>query len=577
MSNIKFASAFSIPVTQYGSQANAILGIRDSGKTYTGTKAGEELMDAGVPIIVFDPVGVWKNLRVGTKTHKGYPIIIAGGDDTADIRITPENAKDIIRAAMKARVSLIVDLFSAELANKSKWVKIVQESLDVLFYENKNHGLIHIFLEEANEFIPQRIMPDRLKVYSSVERVARMGRNSSIGMTIINQRAEEVNKAILELCALTLMHKQTGKNSLTSIEKWMDKLGVETHNKHSELPTLKQGECLVVDTNNEIWFKKIKILPKNTFHPSPEMGTKGVLSATKTKVNISSFIEKLKKQLQPAEDVKKPAVVKSTAGTTTNGDDMRQLMKENDSLRSQLKQSQSDYNTLAKKVKSIVERVDAFISKKSEAINQLVSELKQGVQQQTSSLSTTENISIQDSSFSEKAGNYLEKAKMIISGTVNNVGFHHQPGLTKMLKILSMHNVGIAKERLALICGMSVTSGTFGVYYRQLKREGYFNEEGNICIPSLKCFDSDAARIASPGVDKQSILSTWYNILGESGKTKILQWVAEQDKPVSMLETGLAIGMSHKSGTFGVYYRELRRKKLIEINGQILSLSRFIF
>jgi hypothetical protein len=33
--------------------ANAILGIRDSGKTYTATEAAEELYDAGVPFIAW--------------------------------------------------------------------------------------------------------------------------------------------------------------------------------------------------------------------------------------------------------------------------------------------------------------------------------------------------------------------------------------------------------------------------------------------------------------------------------------------------------------------------------------------
>ncbi len=47
-----------MPASTYAKQANAILGIRGSGKTYTGTKAGEELLDASIPIVVFDPVGV---------------------------------------------------------------------------------------------------------------------------------------------------------------------------------------------------------------------------------------------------------------------------------------------------------------------------------------------------------------------------------------------------------------------------------------------------------------------------------------------------------------------------------------
>lgn len=54
-----------------GSQGNAILGIRDSGKTYTATVLAEKLFDSGIPFIAFDPIGVWRFLRVPGK-GRGY-------------------------------------------------------------------------------------------------------------------------------------------------------------------------------------------------------------------------------------------------------------------------------------------------------------------------------------------------------------------------------------------------------------------------------------------------------------------------------------------------------------------------
>ena len=53
-----------LPVDDYASQGNAILGIRDSGKSYTATAIAERLMAAGIPIIAFDPIGIWRYLRV---------------------------------------------------------------------------------------------------------------------------------------------------------------------------------------------------------------------------------------------------------------------------------------------------------------------------------------------------------------------------------------------------------------------------------------------------------------------------------------------------------------------------------
>src|SRR5687767_1587624 len=187
---LQLSSSFSIPAIDYAGQGNAILGIRDGGKTYTAMKAAEELLEAGIPIIAYDPVGVWKNLKVGTGSHKGYPIVVAGGKGS-DILLTANNAVDIVRAAMEENISLVIDLYSPELINKSTWIKIVQETVDLLMYKNNDHGMRHIFLEEAAEFIPQRLQPQHSKVYASLERIARMGRNARLGLTIINQRAEE--------------------------------------------------------------------------------------------------------------------------------------------------------------------------------------------------------------------------------------------------------------------------------------------------------------------------------------------------------------------------------------------------
>lgn len=63
MKNLKLGS-LSIPITQFASQGNAVLGIRDSGKSYSATYLAEQLYAASIPFVAFDPSGVWKFLRV---------------------------------------------------------------------------------------------------------------------------------------------------------------------------------------------------------------------------------------------------------------------------------------------------------------------------------------------------------------------------------------------------------------------------------------------------------------------------------------------------------------------------------
>jgi len=138
-----------IPITDYASQGNAILGIRDSGKSYTATWLAERLLEHGIPFVAFDPIGIWKYLRVAAK-GKGYPIIIAGGR-SGDLPLTPQSAPEIVRAAMRENLPLVLDLYSLQLS-KADWKRIVEQSVRLLLYENGDYGLRHIFIEEAAEF-----------------------------------------------------------------------------------------------------------------------------------------------------------------------------------------------------------------------------------------------------------------------------------------------------------------------------------------------------------------------------------------------------------------------------------------
>jgi 5-methylcytosine-specific restriction endonuclease McrA len=228
-----------IDAPAYGSQGNAILGIRDSGKTYTATEIAEKLFEAGIPFTTFDPTGVWRFLRV-PGAGRGYPVVVAGGKE-GDLPLTVAGAPEIVRAAMKNGVSIVLDLTDQNLS-KADWKRIVKSCVRVMLSENAQHGLRHVFIEEAAEFIPQRVIDG--DVYAEVEKLARIGGNSRLGYTLINQRSQEVSKAVLELCENLFLHRQKGKNALDSLAKWFDLAEVaERKEIMRSLPNLPSGQC----------------------------------------------------------------------------------------------------------------------------------------------------------------------------------------------------------------------------------------------------------------------------------------------------------------------------------------------
>lgn len=257
--------AVSISVSDYAQQGNAILGIRDSGKSYSATAIGEQLMTAGIPIVAFDPVGIWHFLR-NAEAAKGFPMIVAGGT-SGDVQLTRNNAVPLIRHAMQQKCSIVFDLYDMKLS-KADHRYIVGEVTRTLLFENKEHGRRHVIIEEAAEFIPQIVRNGEGVVFAEIEKLARMGGNAMLGLTVINQRAEQLNKSVLELCDCLLLHRQKGRLSLQALTKWLD-FGDKSKTAAiiENMPLLEQGECYVWkggDASPEF----TTIPAKRTFHPN---------------------------------------------------------------------------------------------------------------------------------------------------------------------------------------------------------------------------------------------------------------------------------------------------------------------
>jgi hypothetical protein len=325
----------SIDAVEFASQGNAILGIRDSGKTYTATALAERLFDAGIPFFAFDPIGVWRYLRVPGH-GRGYPVVVAGGK-APDLPLTVEGTPELVRAAMKAGVSLVFDLFDLHMS-KGDWRKIVTQAVRVMLHEN--HDLRHIFIEEAAEFIPQK--PNDWIVYAEIEKLARMGRNSRLGYTLINQRSQEVSKAILELCENVFLHRQRGSHAIQALDKWLQVAEATERRKIiKSLPDLPRGQCWAwLGGDTPLPPTLVTVPEKNSLHPDARR-LRGAVAAMPAKpVDVAEFVARMQGRLVapapaiPKSKPKEPEVTKEEADRLRAKNE--QLEREIEQLRASL-------------------------------------------------------------------------------------------------------------------------------------------------------------------------------------------------------------------------------------------------
>lgn len=546
----------SIPLDEYASQGNAILGIRDSGKSYTATAIAERLMDCGIPIIAFDPIGIWRYLRV-PGAGKGYEVVVAGGKQ-GDLPLTPRGAQEIVRAAMRENVSLIVDLYDIHLS-KADWREVVASSIRTLLYENGEHGLRHIFIEEAAEFCPQVISPDQGRVYAEVEKLARMGGNALLGYTLINQRAEQVNKAVLELCDCMILHRQKGRNSINALSKWLEI--ASTHDSKaliSSLPGLQQGECWVWPAGSDAPVRT-KVPEKNSFHP--DRRARQAAPKSSKAVDVSAFVTTMKGSLE--------ALTKEA-----EANDPKLLRAEIVKLKKEVGHPQMDRDALVQAEQRGYERGRAESVKALEMAAAAISSSNATIAKASTELATLQLrlYGAADALPVRKPNAAPPRPQEAPQRAPAGHGKGSQDlgtgGLRRMLIALAQRPQGMNRRQLGVRAGMSSSSGTFATYLGKGRASGWMNGDASL----IRITDDGVKALGTyqPLPTGPDLLAYWLGELGNSGAARLLQALATAyPGGLSRDEAATAANMSASSGTFATYLGKLRTLELINGSGEL--------
>ena len=156
----------------------AILAKRGAGKTYTAGVLAEEFSKNNIPFVVFDPIDVWWGLRLNKNAKdKGLPVVVFGLEH-ADIPLTKDMGREIAQAVVNENISCVISTFGMP---KNQMRHLIAEFAEELL--NINNTPRHVFIEEAHEFVPQRVQGAGAKFFSAVEYLVVMARNRGIVVT----------------------------------------------------------------------------------------------------------------------------------------------------------------------------------------------------------------------------------------------------------------------------------------------------------------------------------------------------------------------------------------------------------
>jgi Helicase HerA, central domain len=293
------SDSLSLPLDLAG-EAIAILGKRGSGKTNTATVFVEELVRSDVQTVILDPVGAWWGLRSNAAGNgPGLEIPRLGGQH-GDVPLAETAGALVADVVLASHQSLLIDL--SDFPTKAAVGRFVTDFAERLYRKKKADSVLHLVLEEADSFAPQRVKGSE-RMQGAIEQIVRRGRSRGMGVTLITQRSAVLSKDVLTQADVLIVMRTTGPHDLRAIREWIDSRGDEHGiGVLDSLPSLDTGEGWVWNPEREL-LERVQFRARETFDSSrtPKAGEFRVEPDAAAPIDIDALGEQIRATAEKAK------------------------------------------------------------------------------------------------------------------------------------------------------------------------------------------------------------------------------------------------------------------------------------
>lgn len=576
MKRLKLAPDFSLP-PEAVTETFGILAVRGAGKSNTAAVMAEEMFAAGLPFVVVDPVGSWWGLRSSADgTGPGLSIPIFGGKH-GDVPLRREGGALVADLVVDQRMSCVLDLseFESEAAKKQFLLDFARR-----LYQ-RNTEPLHLFLEEADDYIPQQMMgggnekriePQLLRAF---ENLVRRGRARGLGMTLITQRSASLNKNVLTQVQTLIAMRTTGPQDRQAIEAWI-KYHDQSRDILASLSSLKNGEAWVWSPEFLQATERVRFRQRATFDSgaTPKMTKGSRPAATLADVDVALINQRMAATIEKAK-----------------AEDPKELRREIAHLKSELtvatkKTQPAPGTTTVERVEVKVPVLDAGLLHRYEeaadrlfqattearaaaaecqSLHQEVRQILDAARQLAAYRPSPTRAALPSRAAPAPASTRAAPSRRAETDTGEaTVG---RGGLRRMLTALAQVPQGLSAAKMGIRAGMSYRSGTWDTYIGRAKKAGWI--EGTSQQYTITDEGLAALGPYDPLPTGQALLDHWLREFGSGGQARILEALAHvYPKTMTREELGEAVDMSFTSGTWDTYIGRLKKLDLIEAVGR---------
>jgi len=577
---LHIADNLSLPLDAV-TQTFAILGIRGSGKTNTAVVMMEEMLKHSQQCVALDPTNAWYGIRSSRDGKSdGFKVYVFGGPN-GDLPLEGTHGTIMADFVVETGASVVFSLRHLSMNDQRRFAMEFGERLHFLKGKPDNRTPLCLFLDEADEWVPQRIPKGYERMFGAYDRLVRRDRNCGLGVVLISQRPQVVNKDTLSQIETLICHRLLHKLDRKSVkEAWVE--GHDIKGKAEEffgaLASLGRGDTWVWSPEWLDIFKRVHVRERETFDSSatPKAGERVRIAHRLAEVDLDALKQRLAGTIEKAKQ-----------------DDPRELRKQIDALRRELLAKRAVAAQAVKnvEVKVPVKVADPVAIRKAVAerdrmwqasIRSYRSDLKKSVDEWTFN---PPPVDVPDAGYAIKTtgGHLVEPvtpktpAERVISRQRTNTSWADlgrqlsgtngsgklRAGAERMLSALAQWSPsGMRISQMRSHAGMK-KSGTFTTYMSDLRKGGYIEERDGMVFATDAGMQYFGGNVPDAPRSTEEVLAVWEPKLRDGARRILRVLVEAGGNPVPLEELTERASMT-KSGTFTTYLSDLRTARLIE-------------
>ncbi len=164
---------------------------------------------------------------------------------------------------------------------------------------------MHLFIDEADQFAPQRVQHGQERMLGSIDSLVRRGRTRGIGVTMITQRPATIHKDVFTQTEVLIALQLTSPQDRKAVEEWIQGNDTEGHRAEfmASLASLRVGQAWVWSPSWLACFERVQIRERTTFNSSatPKAGERAKIPKARAEVDLDVLRAKLAKVIEEAK------------------------------------------------------------------------------------------------------------------------------------------------------------------------------------------------------------------------------------------------------------------------------------